>query len=183
MSASPLEHGRTLGASRTLRASRRGLDPLTSSASRNTSGLSPRAVLLYPVSMKRAVILFDDDCGYCRWSLSKILAWDRHSHLRPVALQSPEADDLLMGIDPDRKMASWHLVTPDGRTYSAGGAVSHLARLLPAGAPIALLVRAFPRTTDRCYRWVARHRGRLGRALGERACAADPGRRTSAFDR
>jgi len=127
-------------------------------------------VLLYPVSMERAVILFDDDCGFCGWSLSKILTWDRHGHLRPVALQSPEAEDLLMGMDPERKMASWHLVTPDGRTYSGGGAVSHLARLLPAGAPIALLVSTFPRTTDRSYRWVARHRGRLGRALGERAC-------------
>jgi len=82
-----------------------------------------------------------------------------------------------MGMDPERKMASWHLVTPDGRTYSGGGAASHLARLLPAGAPIALLVRAFPRTTNRSYRWVARHRDRLGRALGDPACAADPSSR------
>jgi predicted DCC family thiol-disulfide oxidoreductase YuxK len=140
-------------------------------------------VLLYPVSMEPAVILFDDDCGFCRWSLSKILAWDRHRALRPVGLQSPEADDLLKGMGPERKMASWHLVTPDRRTYSGGGAVSHLARLLPAGVPIALLVRAFPGKTDRSYRWVARHRDRLGRVIGERACAADPGRRTSAFDR
>ena len=27
--------------------------------------------------MRRAVILFDNDCGLCRWSLSKLLAWDR----------------------------------------------------------------------------------------------------------
>ena len=89
--------------------------------------------------MERAVILLDNDCGFCRWSLSKILAWDRHGHLRPVALQSPEADDLLEGMDPERKMASWHLVAPDGRTYSGGEAVSPLARLLQASAPIASL--------------------------------------------
>lgn len=135
------------------------------------------------MSMERAVILFDDDCGFCRWSLSKILAWDRHGRLRPVALQSPEADGLLMGMDPEQKMASWQLVTPDGHTYSGGEAVSHLARLLSAGAPIGLLVRAFPRTTDRAYRLVARHRDRLGRAFGEPACEGDPGRRASAFDR
>lgn len=129
------------------------------------------------MSMERAVILFDVDCWFCRWSLSKILARDRHGRLRPVALQSPEADDLLMGMDPEQKMASWHLVTPDGHTYSGGEAVSHLARLLPAGAPIALLVRAFPRTTDRAYRWVATHRDRLGRALRGLACAGDPSRR------
>jgi predicted DCC family thiol-disulfide oxidoreductase YuxK len=119
------------------------------------------------VSMeRRVVILFDNDCGFCRWSLSKILAWDRYGRLRPVALQSPEAEDLLMGMDPEQKMASWHLLAPDGHTYSGGEAVSPLARLLPAGAPIAALASAFPRTTDRAYRWVARHRDRLGRALG-----------------
>ena len=127
--------------------------------------------------MRRPVILFDNDCGFCRWSLSKLLAWDRHGRLRPVALQSEQADDLLMGMDRERKMASWHLVAPDGRTYSGGEAVPQLARLLPAGAPIAALASAFPRATDRAYRWVARHRERLGRVLGERACAVDPAER------
>lgn len=120
------------------------------------------------------VIVFDNDCGFCRWSLSKILAWDRHDRLRPVALKSPEADDFLVGMDPERKGASWHLVLPHGRIYSGGSAVAHLARLLPGGAPVALLASTAPRTTDRIYRWVARHRDRLGRALGERACAIDP---------
>ena len=134
----------------------------------------------YTVGMERAVILFDNDCGFCRWSLSKILAWDRHGRLRPVGLQSPEADDLLKGMDPERKRASWHLVARDGRTYSGGQAVAHLARLLPGGAPIAVLAGAVPRTTDRAYRWVARHRDRLGRALGERACSVDPAKQASA---
>jgi len=129
--------------------------------------------------MERAVILFDNKCGFCVWSLSKILSWDRHGRLRPVALKSPEADDLLMGMDPELKRASWHLVAPDGRTYSGGQAVAPLARLLPGGTPIALLAGAVPRTTDRAYRWVARHRDRLGRALGERACAVDLAKRPS----
>ena len=123
--------------------------------------------------MRRAVILFDNDCGFCRWSLSKLLAWDRHGRLRPVALQSEDVDDLLMGMDRERKMASWHLVARNGHIYSGGAAVPQLARLLPASAPIAALATAFPRTADRAYRWVARHRERLGRVLGEQACAVD----------
>ena len=103
--------------------------------------------------MRRAVILFDNDCGFCRWSLSKLLAWDRHGRLRPVALQSEQADDFLMGMDRERKMASWHLVAPNGRTHSGGEAVPQVARLLPGGAPIAALARALPRTTDWAYRW------------------------------
>jgi predicted DCC family thiol-disulfide oxidoreductase YuxK len=124
------------------------------------------------------LVLFDNDCGFCRWSLSKILAWDRAGRLRPVALQSPEADDLLSKIDPERRMVSWHLII-DGRIYSGGEAVSHLARLLPVGTPIALLASTFPRTTDRAYQWVARHRDRLGTLLGEQACAIDLTRRSS----
>ena len=112
--------------------------------------------------MERAVILFDNDCGFCRWSLSMILSWDRHDRLRPVALQSPEADDLLKGMDTEQKMASWHLVAPDGRIYSGGEALSPMASLLPDGAPIASLASGFPRATDRAYRWVAKNRDSPG---------------------
>jgi predicted DCC family thiol-disulfide oxidoreductase YuxK len=70
-------------------------------------------------------------------------------------------------------MASCHLVARNGHIYSGGAAVPQLARLLPASAPIAALATAFPRTADRAYRWVARHRERLGRVLGEQACAVD----------
>jgi len=129
--------------------------------------------------MESPVILFDSNCGFCRWSLSKILVLDRAGRLRPVALQSSEADDLLSEINPERRMVSWHLIV-GGRIHTGGEAVSHLARLLPAGTPIALLASTFPRMTDRAYRWVARHRDRLGRALGEQACAVDPTRRASA---
>lgn len=129
--------------------------------------------------MKRAVILYDNDCGFCRWSLARILAWDRRGRLRAVPLQDPEADELLEGMEHERKMASWHIATPEGRVYSAGDAVPQLARLLPAGAPIARLATAFPGVTNRAYRWVAGNRERLGRALGEQACSVDPSRRSS----
>jgi predicted DCC family thiol-disulfide oxidoreductase YuxK len=132
----------------------------------------------YIVGVENPVVLFDSDCGFCRWSLSKILAWDRAGRLRPVALQSSEADDLLSEIDPQRKRESWHLIV-GGRIYSGGEAVPHLAKLLPAGTPIALLAGTFPQTTDRAYRWVARHRDHLGSVLGEQACAVDPISRTS----
>jgi predicted DCC family thiol-disulfide oxidoreductase YuxK len=132
--------------------------------------------------MENPLILFESDCGFCRWSLSKILAWDRAGRLRPVALHSSEADDLLREIDLERKMESWHLIV-GGRIYSGGEAVPHLARLLPAGTPIALLASTFPRTTVRAYRWVARHRDRLGSVLGEQTCAVDPTRRTSTSGR
>ena len=96
--------------------------------------------------MERATLLYDEDCGFCRWSLAKILRWDRRGAVRPVALQDAKADEFLDGMDPEHKMASWHLVTPDGRIYSGGDAVPPLAKLLPAGAPVAALARTFPAT-------------------------------------
>jgi predicted DCC family thiol-disulfide oxidoreductase YuxK len=124
--------------------------------------------------MDRATFLYDEDCGFCRWGTGKLLAWDRRGRLRAVPLQDPEAELLLPGLERERRMASWHLVTPDGRIRSAGGAVAPLLHLLPGGAPLAVLAEAFPRTTDRLYDWTARHRGDLGALLGARRCAVDP---------
>jgi len=124
--------------------------------------------------MDRAIVLFDEDCGFCRWATGKLLGWDRRMRLRAVALQDPEAERLLPGMDQERRMASWHLVAPSGRVRSAGRAVAPLLRLLPGGTPLAVLAETFPRTADRLYGWTSRHRGRLGAFLGAQRCAVDP---------
>jgi predicted DCC family thiol-disulfide oxidoreductase YuxK len=124
----------------------------------------------------RAILLFDEDCGFCRWSTDRILAWDRKRRLRPMALQDPQAERLLAGMPPERRMASWHLVTPDGRVRSAGAAAPMLLRMLPWGRPLAILLETFPGLTERLYQWIADHRDALGRRLGTAACAVDPRR-------
>lgn len=114
---------------------------------------------------RAALILYDSDCGLCRWTLGIVLAWDRRRRLEPVALQGEKAERLLAGMDPDERMASWHLVTADGEVRSAGGAVPDLLDLLPGGHPLAAAFRRFPRATERLYFAVADNRGRLGRLL------------------
>jgi predicted DCC family thiol-disulfide oxidoreductase YuxK len=111
------------------------------------------------------VLLYDADCGFCKWSAAKVLAWDRHRRLRPVALQDPEASALLGGMEHERKMASWHLVSPEGHVHSRGDAFPPLLRLLPGGRPPAAAAAGFPRLTDRLYGFVSRRRGALGRLL------------------
>jgi predicted DCC family thiol-disulfide oxidoreductase YuxK len=127
--------------------------------------------------MERHVVLYDEDCGFCRWSLDRLLRWDRRGCLRATPIQSEEGARLLSDLNEHDRLASWHLVTPDGRRYSGGAAASPLAHLLPAGAPVAFLAETFPRSTDRLYRWVARNRDTLGRRLGEQACSVDPSER------
>jgi predicted DCC family thiol-disulfide oxidoreductase YuxK len=113
--------------------------------------------------MNEAAIVYDRSCSFCRRSVERVLRWDRNRRLRPVALQDPEADALLGGMREEEKMASWHLVTADSAVHSAGAAFPPLLRLLPGGRPLAALAAAFPDTTERAYRWVARRWGPLPR--------------------
>ena len=114
-------------------------------------------------------LLYDADCGACRWCVAKVLAWDRRLRLRPVALQDGEAGRLLAGMDQELRMASWHLVDADGRVYSAGAAFAPLLRELPRGGGLAALVSRFPGATEAAYRLVASNRLLLGRLVTDGA--------------
>jgi predicted DCC family thiol-disulfide oxidoreductase YuxK len=108
-----------------------------------------------------------------------VLAWDRRRVLRPVALQDPDALELLPGMPEEERMASWHLVTPDGRIFSGGAAFAPLGHLLPGARLAAVLAGRFPRVSERGYRLVADHRTALGR-LVTRGAAARARRRIDA---
>jgi predicted DCC family thiol-disulfide oxidoreductase YuxK len=112
-----------------------------------------------------ATVLYDRDCGFCRWSLDKVLAWDRRGRLRPVEIQSEEGQALLAPVPEQARLESWHLVPAGGEPLSAGAAAAPLAELLPGGRPLAALFRRFPGATERAYRWVSSHREPLARAL------------------
>jgi predicted DCC family thiol-disulfide oxidoreductase YuxK len=119
--------------------------------------------------MATMTLLYDRDCGFCRWCLGKVLAWDRRRSLRPVPIQSEEADRLLEGMPGEERLASWHLVDGDGTVRSAGAAFPSLFRRLPGGVPFAALTARAPRATDRGYRWVAGHRSLWGKLVTDGA--------------
>jgi predicted DCC family thiol-disulfide oxidoreductase YuxK len=114
-------------------------------------------------------VLYDDECGFCKWLLAGLLRADRARRLRPVPLQGAEAEALLADLEPAARMASWHLVDPGGRRLSGGAALPALLRLLPGGGPPAAGFARFPAATDRGYRWVASHRTGLSRFVPRRA--------------
>ncbi|MEP6972999.1 MAG: DCC1-like thiol-disulfide oxidoreductase family protein [Actinomycetota bacterium] len=117
-------------------------------------------------------VLFDDDCGFCRWSVSRLAVWDRHRRLRFEPIRSEAGDASLEGMDVAQRARSWHVVTRRGLIASAGAAMPFLLRELPAGAPLARLAETFPRSTDRAYQAIARRRDVLGRLLHVDACDA-----------
>lgn len=132
-------------------------------------------------------MLYDPDCGFCRVCVAVVLRWDTDGRLRPVPLTSSEGEALLDGMPEDERMASWHLVQsewvsnvaenaplgthPAGgpAVWSAGAAFSPLFRLLPGGAPLALLTDKFPRAAEAAYRWVADHRSAFGKPIPDAA--------------
>lgn len=114
---------------------------------------------------RRAALLYDSGCGFCRWCVARVLGADRRRVLRPVPIQGPEGAALLAGLDEEARMASWHLVNADGRRASAGAAVAPLLRILPGGAPAARLAERVPRAVDGAYRSLVRRRGPLGRLV------------------
>jgi len=117
----------------------------------------------------RWTVLYDADCGLCKWLLSGLLRWDRAARLHPIALQGSEADELLQGLTPAERMGSWHLVSPTGERRSGAAALPPILRLLPGGRLPAAAFARFPRLTDRGYRWVAEHRSQLSNRLSSSA--------------
>jgi predicted DCC family thiol-disulfide oxidoreductase YuxK len=124
---------------------------------------------MIPIDMGRdpkpCVVLYDPDCGFCRWSLGRLLALDRSHRLRPLALGTPQADALLSDMPEEQRAASWHLVSPSGERTSAGAAAPGLLRLLPGGRIPAALLASVPRLTERAYGWIADHRSSFSRAI------------------
>jgi len=53
--------------------------------------------------MPTTTLIYDTDCGFCRWLLGKLLAWDRRGALRPVALETEEIDRLLAEVPKERQ--------------------------------------------------------------------------------
>ncbi|MGE5225306.1 MAG: thiol-disulfide oxidoreductase DCC family protein [Planctomycetaceae bacterium] len=122
----------------------------------------------------RVAVLYDDDCGFCRWAAERLRTWGRGRALRFATIQGAEGERLLAPVPSAARLDSMHAVTPDGRVWSAGAAVPVILRALPAGRPFASLARLAPGLTDRAYRTVAARRARLGALLGREACAVDP---------
>jgi predicted DCC family thiol-disulfide oxidoreductase YuxK len=120
---------------------------------------------------RQARILFDRDCGFCRWALGWVLRWDRAGRLAPVELQDPLAAELLAPMGEGERMGSWHLVAADGSRASAGAAAAPLLRLLRGGRPLAAVAERFPNAVERAYRRISGARSKLGPRLSAGALA------------
>ncbi len=123
--------------------------------------------------MSERLLLYDRDCGLCLSVVAGALILDRARRLRPVALQSAEAERVLPGMPPEQRLASFHLLDQaTGQVSSAGAGLAELAAGLPGGRLTGSVLRAAPALNERAYRLVADNRHRLGRKIPSRVKAA-----------
>jgi len=104
-------------------------------------------------------LLYDADCGVCKFIVARVLELDRARRFRPLALQDPRAAALLPGMTEEDRMASFHIVDSDGTVHSAGEGLAELITPL----------RRAPRAAGRLYGLVAGNRDRLGKLLPDAA--------------
>jgi predicted DCC family thiol-disulfide oxidoreductase YuxK len=116
-------------------------------------------------------VLYDRDCGFCRWSVGRLLAWDRGSRVRPLAIQSAEGERLLADLTPEQRLASAHAIDAAGRRASGGDALAPIADVLPGGRALAALARRAPGLARVGYDAIAGRRPLLGRLVSDRAKA------------
>ncbi len=113
------------------------------------------------------LLLWDGDCGLCRRSVA---AWLRGAQPAGPALRALPYQQALTWLPPElaerarREVLLW---APDGTLCGGADAWLELLRLRGHGAWARLLKRQPLRAALRLgYRWVARHRGLLGRLRG-----------------
>lgn len=112
------------------------------------------------------LVFYDEDCGYCRWSVARLLRFDRDRRLRLIPIQSPAGERLLADVAPELRLASAHLIDGDGQLFSGGDAAAPIAAALPRLAPTAPLLRRLSRPVNASYKLVAANREQFGRLVG-----------------
>lgn len=126
--------------------------------------------------MARATLFLDSECGVCTRAARTIrrLDTDNRIDLRPIR---SSAADGLAGLGEELRYGSWHLQRPDGSLVSEGDVLPELLKLLPRLAPLGRVIAWVPAPLrNGVYRFVARRRHRISRALHLKACQLDGGR-------
>lgn len=112
------------------------------------------------------LVFYDEECGYCRWSVAQLLRLDRDRRLRLIAIQSPLGERLLADVPEDLRLESAHLIDGDGKLFSGGDAAAPIAAALPRLAPTAPLLGRLSRPVNASYNLIAANRERIGRLVG-----------------
>ena len=111
------------------------------------------------------IVFYDDDCGFCRWTLAWALVRDKQGVLQAEPIQSEAGERLLGDLDMETRVRSAHVVHDDGRRTSGGAAVRDVLAAVAGGARLARVLGVSPRATEVAYRFVAEQRRHISKLV------------------
>ena len=120
------------------------------------------------VSMQRASVLFDSQCGVCRSGTAMLARLDTGQRFEFLSLDCPTAASLVPGNSREELFREMHVVDPDGSVYSGAEAVRVIALRVPSlwwSIPYLFLPGSLP-MWRRLYAAVARRRYQLSERFG-----------------
>ena len=126
-------------------------------------------LLVRPMGVDRATLIYDGECGFCRQAVALLSRWDRDHRVTLIPFQE-QARVAAFRIPLPALAAAMHLVLPDGRVLAGADAAPDLLRLLPGKrwlASVFALPGVLP-VARRLYAWIARQRHCLVREVGAR---------------
>ncbi len=115
------------------------------------------------------IVLYDADCGFCRWAMAWALAHDRRRALVVVPIQSQLGSQLLADLSPSERLDAAHIVRDDGTRDSGGVAAAEVLCALTQTRALGRLAQRLPAPTAALYGLVAEHRHGFGRFVGAAA--------------
>lgn len=106
------------------------------------------------------VILFDGDCGFCRWTVTGL---SRRFALPGQLLRWQSADLADYGLEPEQTRASMWFVSTGHRAAGAAAFAAWLQQGRGAVRLVGLMLNSPPVRAPAAivYRWVAAHRGKI----------------------
>lgn len=111
---------------------------------------------------RQVIVVYDSDCGFCRWCAAMLKSWDKAERLCLVPAAQALSLQLHPQLTPKRCQQALQVILPDGQLLSGWDGLTAVAMRLPSlrwlGQLGALpLMRVVGRTF---YRFVATHRCR-----------------------
>lgn len=114
---------------------------------------------------RQPAILFDGKCSLCINSIKlvKRLDWLHRFSFRDLNRREEIARDY-PNLDEEKVLEEMHIIMPDGRQHAGFFAFREIARQVPTGWLLWLLlyIPGVPYAGVRVYRFIAKHRRRAG---------------------
>src|SRR5687768_16202898 len=116
-------------------------------------------------TLRRPLFVYDGGCRFCRASARFIASLDRAQRFSFLPMHDERAAELVTLVPEVDRFQSFHIIQPDGATYSRGGAVLLTLTTLRWTSAIGRVLGWLRArwALDMVYRVVASNRGRLAR--------------------